>query len=291
MNINNFHIALNYISYGGYTLSHEQQLVLQNSLIILQNENHFEQTFLWGKIFGLDSDYYIAYGYEKDALKGRVFYYSTNCLDWGLLPEPSKHMKQLALMSSTRLQGDAALKLDVNTEYPVEVATAIEEEDEEDIIEPEENKKSKISQLLKEEDRLAATVALINDEAAIVPRGALFKRPDGYVVQNLAFKGLTLNEAQKLTSYQHYRKPQQRWNTNLLTQQDYNYAIDFLDTIDIDIPEEQTWNIHTKLGGKVVILRNVYWPGMTIYHLVRSEYYGFFYAGIGKKNMDVPFMT
>ena len=91
--------------------------------------------------------------------------------------------------------------------------------------------------MLKEEDRLAATVAMISDESAVVPRGALFKRPDGNVVQNLAFKGLTQGESQQLRNYQHYRKPQQRWNTNLLTQPNYNYALDFLDSIDIDFPE------------------------------------------------------
>ena len=78
---------------------------------------------------------------------------------------------------------------------------------------------------------------MISDESAVVPRGALFKRTDGYVVNNLAFKGLTLVEAQQLCNYHHYRKPQQRWNTNLLKQPEYNYATDFLDSIDIDIPE------------------------------------------------------
>ncbi|KAJ9594324.1 hypothetical protein L9F63_014241 [Diploptera punctata] len=281
MNINNFQIDLNYLSYSGKTLSIEQQLIVQKSLTILQNENHFQQIFLWGQIFGLDNDYFIAYGYEKDAVKGRVYYYSTNCIDWGLLPTPSKKMKQLAILSSSRFQGDPALKLDVNT---TEVDTAFEHE------EKEKQTKSKVSQVLKEENRLAATVEMITDESAVVPRGALFKRPDGYVVQNLAFKGMSLADAQVLRNYQHYRKPEQRWNTNLLTQPDYNYSIDFLDTLDIDFPEDQTWTIQTMLGGRAVVLRNVYWPGMTFYHCIQSPYHGFFYSGIGKKNMDVPFM-
>ena len=75
MNINNFHIDLNYLSYGGSTLSIEQQVIIQKSLTILKTENHFENIFLWGQIFGVNNDYFIAYGYEKDALKGRVFYY------------------------------------------------------------------------------------------------------------------------------------------------------------------------------------------------------------------------
>lgn len=42
---------------------------------------------------------------------------------------------------------------------------------------------------LKEEDRLAATVGFINQEAVVIPRGVLLKEPDGYVVVNKAFEG------------------------------------------------------------------------------------------------------
>lgn len=42
---------------------------------------------------------------------------------------------------------------------------------------------------LKEEDRLAATIDMINREAAVIPRGVLMKEPDGFVVINNAFEG------------------------------------------------------------------------------------------------------
>lgn len=48
--------------------------------------------------------------------------------------------------------------------------------------------------------------------------------------------GLSAEECEDLKSYVHYRKPIQKWNTNLITRKDYNYALDFLDTIDLDIP-------------------------------------------------------
>lgn len=90
---------------------------------------------------------------------------------------------------------------------------------------------------MKEEDRLASTVELINEDAFIVPRGAWFKTPNGTIVNNLGFEGLTSTDARHLKSFLHARLPQQKWNTNLLTRPDYNYAIDFLDTIDNDVPE------------------------------------------------------
>lgn len=90
---------------------------------------------------------------------------------------------------------------------------------------------------LKEEDRLSAIVELINEDAMVIPRGAWFKRPTGEIVENLAFEGLTAPESVDEKSYLHARAPQQKWSTNLLTRPDYNYAVDFLDSIDTDVPK------------------------------------------------------
>lgn len=89
---------------------------------------------------------------------------------------------------------------------------------------------------LKEEDRLATIVETITEDAVIIPRGGWFKCTNGDVIENLAFEGLDLTDATNLKSYLHARSPQQKWNTNLLTRPDYNYATDFLDTIDLDVP-------------------------------------------------------
>jgi radial spoke head protein 9 len=75
MNVNSLELSLKYLSGSGYTLGTEKSVLLQNSMTILQNENHFHKIFLWGQLLGLQSDYYIAFGYEKDALYGRIFYY------------------------------------------------------------------------------------------------------------------------------------------------------------------------------------------------------------------------
>lgn len=94
---------------------------------------------------------------------------------------------------------------------------------------------------LKEEDRLAATIRFISHESAIVPRGALFKQPNGHVVPNAAFQGLETEEATILTNYMHYRMPQERWEVNVGRRPDYNYATDFLDTIAEDIPRNREY--------------------------------------------------
>lgn len=97
---------------------------------------------------------------------------------------------------------------------------------------------------IKEEDRLAAIVQIITEEAAVVPRGGLFKQTDSIVVHSRAFEGLKVDEADELCSFLHYRTPQRDCNTNLLTRVDYNYAMDFLDTIDKDLPEVMYHNIY-----------------------------------------------
>ena len=42
---------------------------------------------------------------------------------------------------------------------------------------------------MKEEDRLAAVVARIDEEASVVPRGAYMKTPLGDVIINKSFQG------------------------------------------------------------------------------------------------------
>lgn len=87
---------------------------------------------------------------------------------------------------------------------------------------------------------MAAIVQIITEEAAIIPRGSIFKQTDGITVHSPAFEGIKLEDADSLCNFQHNRIPHNDYNTNLLTRCDYNYAIDFLDTIDKDIPAGKT---------------------------------------------------
>lgn len=275
MNLDSILNTLETSGHSGHVITTEESLVLYNSLLLLQNENHFRRIYFWGRIFGADKDYYIAYGYVRDALTGRIYYYSTNCTDWGLLPQPTEKAKTLVPLCTTRFQGDPALVIDILLEKD-EIALGPPLD------------KPQIHQL-KEEDRLAATIFLINEEAVAVPRGALFKRPDGVVVENLSFEGLSALEADEIKCYLHYRNAHNKWNTNLLTRQDYNYALDFLDTLDEDLPEG-CWSIRMVAGRTLAIVRSLYWPGMIIYHFIDTPKFGFVYFGNGKRVVDVPFM-
>jgi radial spoke head protein 9 len=274
MNLDEVLDTLHLSEQSGHLISTEEGLVLNNSLLILQNENHFRKIFFWGRIFGTDNDYYVAYGYRSDAMHDRVFYYSTNCVNWGLLPLPTDYAKKLVPLCTARFQGDPALVLDVLLEKD-EIAFG------EPLTEPQVRK-------LKEEDRLSATIHLINHEVLVVPRGALYKRADGAIVESLAFEGLTPLEAREIKNFLHYRVPTQKWNTNLLTRDDYNFAMDFLDPLDVDIPEG-CWLLNLTVSEDTVVLKSLYWPGMFFYHLLKTPRYGFVYFGNGIKCLDVPF--
>lgn len=275
MNIDSLLNSLELSEQCGHTLTTEEGIILHNSLLLLKNENHFRKIFFWGKIYGTDKDYYVAFGYTNDALKGKIFYYSTNCIDWGRLPLPTANGKLLTPLCRAKFQGDPAIVLDIlldpGSTYDGKLI-----------------KESQIKKL-KEEDRLSATIFFIMEEVAIVPRGGFFKRPDGVVVENLSFEGLSALEAREFKSYLHNRLPTRKWNTNLLERDDYNYAMDFLDPLDIDIPEG-CWTFQFANGGTLILLKSFYWPGMNFYHYLNTIKYGFVYIGHGKKSLDIPFL-
>lgn len=67
--------TLDVLGYAGICISPETSQLLQNSLLILQTENHFRKCYYWGRISGIQKDYHIAYGFEKDCINGLVYYY------------------------------------------------------------------------------------------------------------------------------------------------------------------------------------------------------------------------
>lgn len=137
MNVLNLSHALDITSVAGQTLSAEEEYVVKNALLVLQGENHFKDIYFLGKIFGIEKDYYIAFGYGSDAIGGRSFFYryvcvliearllsdtgdgsftycvcSTNQCDWFVLSEPSPCASKLSPRVSQRFTGDPSHVVD-----------------------------------------------------------------------------------------------------------------------------------------------------------------------------------
>ncbi|CAG4934447.1 unnamed protein product [Parnassius apollo] len=270
MNVHKLWDYKEHVNVNGVMLTSELISLLQTSLTLIQVENHFITMQYWGQIYAIDADYHIAVGINKDALNDRKYFYTTDFNFWGLLPKAKKKYKLLSLLATQPFRGDPSENIKVLDE-------ALDEND------PDRCK------TMKEEARLAATISNICEEAEVCARGQLIKQPEGTVVINPNFYGLTATEAKMLKSYLHIRPAQHKWNTNLLTRPDYNYSMDFLDSIDQDIPKG-CWNLILENVGSVAYLKSLYWPGMMYFHKIRTPDAGFLYVGHGRKNLDVPFL-
>jgi len=69
------HLAIDFVGNCGIILSPEQKAALQTSLVILKNNQKFARVQFWGKILGVQDDYYIAQGFMNDQLYDRKTLY------------------------------------------------------------------------------------------------------------------------------------------------------------------------------------------------------------------------
>lgn len=110
MNINYFRELCDLTAHSGFRLTQRETALIENSLIILQSSNKLNHIFFWGRIETVGNDYYyVAFGYTKDLLKDRKFFYSLNGYEWLMLPEYKPELRKVALKCSKRkFQGDPA---------------------------------------------------------------------------------------------------------------------------------------------------------------------------------------
>ncbi|XP_061566414.1 radial spoke head protein 9 homolog [Cololabis saira] len=188
---------LDLVAGNGCILTVEQRAALQVSLVSLKKNHKFTRVLFWGKILGLERDYFIAQGRGEHEMRDRKNLYSLNCMDWVLLPTVTDSMiKEVSGAANRRFKGD-----------------------------PSYVDHTKVT----EEKRLAVTVHCIDEDVSVVPRGAFIRRPNGLVQINRSFGGLSDSEAHRLENFVHFSKPK-GFKKSIP-------AADFLDTIDDDIPK------------------------------------------------------
>lgn len=143
---------------------------------------------------------------------------------------------------------------------------------------------------MEAEKSLATIVLAINNDIAVIPRGAVHLRPNGEYWDNPMFSGLNEHEAENILNYSILRKPTTKWNSNLLQRSDYNKSIDVFDTLDTMIPEKNSFSLVTDKYNGYVFVKSLHWPGMIFYHQLKSQKHGYAYFGNGRKNLDILFM-
>lgn len=264
---------LQHISSFGVGLNQSQRSALETSLIIAQVNHKFSDVRFWGKISGIKEDYFIVYGINKDELNGRKFLYSLNCLDWLLLQDASEDSMTKSELIRGRFIGDPSYEYEhVDVQR---IGEGDDAHDEETVF------------TIKEEERLAAIVTRITNEF-IVPRGAYIRSPHGRVFKNNGFYGMNENDTAHLTNWFHFRKDMKRPMPKVSELADVDPAIDFMDTIENDIPIG-VWSVQNERGLNTS-LRNLNWIGLIAFAVPGSRFYGCTYFGTGEPNYDLPFM-
>lgn len=107
MNIDNFPESVELMSYSGFKLTETEAALIENSLIILQSNNKFQNVFFVGRIETSSLNrYYIAFGFKRDILKDRKLFYSLNAYEWKLMPEVKPKSLPIALQTRSLFTGD-----------------------------------------------------------------------------------------------------------------------------------------------------------------------------------------
>nr|VZI47855.1 unnamed protein product [Spirometra erinaceieuropaei] len=103
------------------------------------------------------------------------------------------------------------------------------------------------------------------------------------------YEGMEVADAMKPSSYFHFRPPVKYPHKPLEDKVKSDKCIDFLDTIENDIPKG-CWILQCERGGSLIFVKSLTWLGYVLFHVPRRPIYGSLYVGTGEYNIDLPFM-
>ncbi|XP_023480768.1 radial spoke head protein 9 homolog isoform X4 [Equus caballus] len=238
-------LSLELASGSGQGLSPDRRASLLTSLMLVKRDYRYDRVLFWGRILGLVADYYIAQGLSEDQLAPRKTLYSLNCMEWSLLPPATDEMMVQTSVVKGRFTGDPSHEYEHTELQKVNDGEKVFEEE--------------VVVQIKEETRLVSIIDQIDKAVSVIPRGALFKTPFGPVHVNRTFEGLSLSQAKKLSSYFHFREPVELKNKTLLEKADLDPSLDFLDSLEHDIPKVKAG----ALGGRQQPEWQPEWAGLS----------------------------
>lgn len=167
-------LSLELASGSGQGLSPDRRASLLTSLTLVKRDYRYDRVLFWGRILGLNADYYIAQGLSEDQLAPRKTLYSLNCMEWSLLPPATEEMLVQTSMVKGRFMGDPSHLYEHTELQKVNEGDKVFEE---------------VVVQIKEETRLVSVIDQIDKAVAVIPRGALIKTPFGPVHVNRTFEG------------------------------------------------------------------------------------------------------
>jgi len=273
--------GLKAVASGGHVLNCQELTGVQSGLTMLKSKEKFPNIFFWGKIFGLNADYYIAYGMKDPDFEfpPKTFFFAGEDFEFRPLPKLTNEVaeKILALGLEKPFTGTA----DKSIEPVAEGDPPPEEEADGE----QADKPAKLT----EADRLAQVVTEIDFDTAVVPKGSYALNETHVVVPSTDFKGLGATEASSLAKYVHFRPPASIAALRALARTDAEFYANFLDPLETDLPKG-CWAVRQDPSATLVTLRSLSWPGYVAFHVPGTTKYGGTYFGYAQKSRDLPFM-
>jgi radial spoke head protein 9 len=222
-----------YISqFNGVCLNIEERFKLEIALNNLHLDIKSDEMWFWGKITGVEKDYYIAVALffrEHYQFPGRKFFFcnSSNFI-FSELPEIQDHHINSFLKFNTYFIGNPDIILENFDSYETDDNNYNEEENEE-VFKP----KLKLKNLT-ESDRLSFVVRSIDFDCNVVPEGAFKMLPINELRRNDTYSGLNPEDLKSLKKFCHFRKVQNKDKKDLIDMGEAIFNFGFLDSIDQD---------------------------------------------------------
>ncbi|CUG83909.1 Hypothetical protein, putative [Bodo saltans] len=323
------YLPLDLFALRGKTLSVAEATAIQASLTVLSAKSKSKVRF-WGKISGFQGEYHVAEVLVDGTFGQRNLYYSVDGgVNWVALPILTPDQVEFCEQLRGRFIGqpdylykirrDVPPEPEVLPELPADDDKGEEEEEQdgedaaaeekeegddvqlETVAEDEAGEEDKAPKKQKpkfqiislpEACRVAHFVTIHNKSCLLVPRGSnVLKLPARNMVPNRTFAGLSVDDAQKLSSYVHIRSEAlDDVSANKLTYgPTFHTTTDFLPSITEDRPEG-VWSLQYDASVGAVTLENLLFEGSVFFHKLGSPDYGQVYIGTGERNLDLCFV-
>ena len=235
-------------------------------LEIALNELHLniksDEMWLWGKIIGLEKDYYIAeaiYFADKYQFPEKKFFWcSSNNYQFAPMNEIEEYHLKECQKFNTYFTGNQEAILTI-------LAKDEEAGSDGNVPKNEENKKEEDPDISREEvvevvklknftelDRLGLIVRMIDRETAVIPEGAFKMLPIHEMRRNDNFQGLKNNEIGFLSKYMHFRDVMTQEKKEFIQRDDAIFSFNFLDQIDKDTIKG-SWSLQLDSTKTIVI--------------------------------------
>jgi len=263
---------LDHVTFPGGALSGEERSAMEPAIFQLQQGNKFTEIRFWGKVRGLERDYFLCQGTVDENGKTapfdaeKVTFKSTDCIVWTPLPGVDDAMASKCAAFNGYFTGDLSKVYGVQ---PEDGAPPAEES-------------------VTEEKRLAAFVQAVDHACAVVPNGAYTLDARHRVVRSSTYAGLSHEAANCSDSFVHLRKPLQFDKRKVFDQKGLTQGTNFLDSMQAP---EGCWNLRFDAPSSCAVLRNQQFPGMVAFAAVApNPVFGCAYFGDGIRNDDLAFM-